>query len=43
MDLICRWSKTNYIDFRALLNKNSKMIVMDEPTSALDSKNTKLS
>ncbi len=27
---------------RALLNKNSKMIVMDEPTSALDSKNTKL-
>ena len=27
---------------RALLNKNSKMIVMDEPTSALDEKNKKI-
>ena len=27
---------------RALLNNNSKMIIMDEPTSALDNENTKL-
>ena len=27
---------------RALLNKNSKMIVMDEPSSALDEKNKKI-